>query len=354
MFGKIQQFSKARILATACIILVFAGIGIYVLARLNAAPPSPPLPPAGLLKPVSLGIAPYQYVAYSGSLEQSRQTVGVNNFIASFVIAGDGCVPTWGGTMTNGLASPRSAALQADFAALRAAGGDFTISFGGADGTELAVACPTAAALTAAYKQVIDTYGAKRVDFDIEGPALADAAAGVRRAEAIASLQRLYPDLQVWVTLPVHTKGLTADGRQTISRLIDKKVVLSGINIMAMNYNVNVKDMGKQAISSAQITASQLHGLYPNDPQATLWKSMMITVMVGHNNTPSEIFTLGDATELQKFARQKGVGTLSLWSVSRDMVCPDPSTPQPSISCSGVQQQPYDFTKTLTIKPQAD
>src|SRR5262249_48780114 len=54
--------------------------------------------------------------------------------------------------------------------AIQAAGGDVTISFGGAAGQEAALTAMTAANLQAGYQSVIDRYHVHSLDFDIEAP----------------------------------------------------------------------------------------------------------------------------------------------------------------------------------------
>ena len=85
------------------------------------------------------------------------------------------------------------------------------MSFRGQANTSLDVACPTSAALAAAYQSVISAYSLTTIDLDIEGAALNNFAAEDRRAEAIASLEKANPKLEVWLTLPVETNGLQED-----------------------------------------------------------------------------------------------------------------------------------------------
>lgn len=344
----ISRNKKTGVVIAIVVALLVGIVGSYLLARSNAQTVKPEhQASAGLLRPAGLGTAPYQYIAYSGSLDQSRRSTGVKQYFAAFVLADAGCVPAWGGTAAGRLDSPRASAVKADLAALRAQGGDAVISFGGAAGTDLSSACTDVPGLVAAYEQVVDMYQARRIDLDIEGLALSDKAAGQRRAQAISRLQQDHPELRVWVTLPVHGNGLTNDGLEVLDQLIAQNVRLSGINIMAMNYNARTKDMGREAVEAAEATHGQLRDLYPENSVQAIWKALMITVMAGHNNTPGEVFTLQDTDEVHEFASQKGVGTLSLWSVARDVQCANPAEPQPSVSCSGVPQQPFEFIRRL-------
>ena len=83
------------------------------------------------------------------------------------------------------------------------------MSFGGQANTSLDVACPTAAALTAAYQSVISAYQLTTIDLDIEGTALDNfaaehaARAGDRQPGAGPTRK-----LSVWLTLPVEPNGL--------------------------------------------------------------------------------------------------------------------------------------------------
>ncbi len=353
MVEKIRQHSSVGLVVAVITTLLVGAVGVYILARGNAQSieTAAPTAAARLLRPASLGVAPYQYVAYSGSLVESYRDTGVKNYFAAFVTASDeACRPSWGGSAAGELASARANAIKTDIAALEAAGGTVVVSFGGANGTELAVACQSPSELKEAYAKVIEMYQMKRVDFDIESEALTSVEAGERRAAAIQALQSDQPDLQVWVTLPAHGDGLTSPGLKFVEQLIQHNVRLSGINIMAMNYNAHTVDMGSTAIKAADGAFAQLSKLYPKNGSSALWRAMMVTVMAGYNDTPDEVFTLDNATVLRNFADQKNVGTLGLWSVSRDRACVDPSVSQPSTSCSGVAQEPYEFLRRLDTR----
>ena len=131
----------------------------------------------------------------------------MKQFNLAFVVAGGGsCTPEWGGVTAIG-ADP----VAAQIGALRAIGGDVRISFGGEAGSELAQTCTSVSQLEAAYQQVISAYGVNKIDFDIEGAAVADTAANARRDQALAALQARDPGLQVSFTLPVLPSGLPSD-----------------------------------------------------------------------------------------------------------------------------------------------
>lgn len=88
---------------------------------------------------------------------------GVKWFTLAFVLAQNGCNPAWDGErpLLNGVD-------QATVNAVRAAGGDVVPSIGGWSGNKLGPNCAATADLAAASQKVIDAYGLKAVDVDIE------------------------------------------------------------------------------------------------------------------------------------------------------------------------------------------
>jgi chitinase len=176
----------------------------------------------------------------------------------------------------------------ADVKAYRRRGGDVTVSFGGQAGAELASVCPSVDSLAAAYEAVVDAYGARCVDFDIEGGALEDAAANARRDAAIAALQKSR-HVKVAFTLP---------GTRAHKQL-----------------HVPLKRIG-------------------------------VTPMIGINDVQTETFTLANAHQLHRWAARKHVGMLGMWELGRDAQCAQPSA-STQITCSGVTQAPWAFAHAL-------
>lgn len=164
-----------------------------------------------------------------------------SNVILAFIVAGkeNPCEPTWG-TYYSMDAAATQLDLDRRIAQLRSIGGDVSVSFGGQINDELAVVCRNVDALTDAYASVVDRYTLSSIDLDIEGPALADIAALERRAQAIAALQAEAVaggrELQVWLTLPVATQGLTAEGVAAVEATLAGGVDIAGVNGMTMNF----------------------------------------------------------------------------------------------------------------------
>ncbi len=284
-------------------------------------------------------------------LAAARQDSGVDHYSLGFIVGGgDSCRASWGGYYD----------MEDDFYreqidALRAAGGDVIASFGGASGRELAQVCGDDDALRTQYQAVIDRYGLRHVDFDIEGAALADSDSVARRNRAIAGLQAAAADrgasLYVSYTLPVLPPGLTQDGVALLQDAIDAGVRIDRVNIMAMNYGAYYApepagNMAEYAIEAARSTHAQLAGLLPQRSAAERWAMLAVTPMIGQNDVAAEVFQLQDARQLGDFARAEGLGMLSQWSANRDRVCETPKAGADP-GCSGVEQREFEFSTIL-------
>ncbi|MFE2142559.1 cellulose binding domain-containing protein [Streptomyces sp. NPDC059456] len=308
--------------------------------------PTPTVPPGGG-GTAAAGFAPYVdtslYPAFD--LLDTAAKTGVKEFNLAFITSGGGCTPLWGGVTALG-----DDRVASQIAALRAKGGDVRVSFGGASGSELGLACTSSAALAAAYGKVVDTYGLTKVDFDIEGAALPDTAANTRRAQAIAQLQKAHPKLDVSFTLPVMPEGLTQPGVDLVANARQNGVAVSAVNIMAMDYGPAYSgDMGGYAIQAATATQAQIKGVLGLS-DAAAWKTVAVTPMIGVNDVSSEVFTVDDATQLVGFARSKGLGWLAMWSGARDKQCPGGAKNSADATCSSIVQEPLAFTKAFAAR----
>jgi hypothetical protein len=303
-----------------------------------------PTPTSGSGATATGGFAPYVdtslYPAYS--LTGAISSNGVKQFNLAFVISGGGCTPKFGG-----VTDPASDAVAAQIGAVRAAGGDVRVSFGGANGQELAAACSSASTLAAAYGKVIDQFQLTKVDFDVEGAALPDTASNTRRAQAITQLQASHKGLQVSYTLPAMPTGLTQDGINLLSNAKSNGVSVHAVNIMAMDYGASYSgDMGQYAIDGATATQAQVKSVLGLSDTAA-WNAIAVTPMIGVNDTSSEIFTVSDATQLVDFAKTKHLAWLSMWSATRDKQCASGAQSWADASCSSILQSTGAFSKAF-------
>ncbi len=285
------------------------------------------------------------------------QQRGVSLLTLAFIQSTTDGKAAWGGysTLTPGSTDSQAQSIDATIAAFKAAGGDVMVSFGGANGTSLAQYYAahgmSAQQLADAYGGVVDAYGLNRIDFDIEGGAVADPASIALNAQALKILQTARPELEVWYTLPVLPTGLDNNGLNVVDQALKAGVKLDGINVMAMDYGEstaptsgpNAKSMGAYAIQAGQSTYDQMTPLFSKYGQAFNWRQIGVTPMIGVNDIQSEVFTVADAQALETFARNKGMGMLSMWSVQRDT---PGSLGQASSTASGLSDPAGSFAST--------
>lgn len=337
-----MHMSPCRVAAAgagfAALLLACSACATGTAADQGAA--SGPRPTTTSTAPAATAYTPYVSATTAADTDAAGSP---DTYNLAFVVAdGDACTPVWGGS-----AAATDPAVLSRVAALTSSGADVRVSFGGAAGTEAALACDNSQELADAYGEVLDAVGATKADFDIEGDALTDTASVTRRNEALHLLQQ-ERDLDVTYTLPVMPDGLEASGTAVLDDAVAEDVDVSAVNIMAMNYSSShdgdMSDYAEQAASAAHDQIADVFGL----SDAKAWRALHITVMIGVNDVAGETFTLADAASLRSFARRQGAGALSLWAAFRDRPCTDEDTSEASDSCSGVAQEAGEFAEALS------
>ncbi len=318
--------------------------------------PTPTPAPIAITPPVSADLwkeqffAPYVDMGLYPvpDLDGLARKYGVGLFTLGFMQASPSGKLAWGGydVLTLDSTNEQAVAIRGEINALRAAGGDVMVSLGGAAGESLAQNYAKRGlgiqALATAYGAMVDTLKLTKVDFDIEGAAVAEPATLKLQMDAIALVQKTRPNLGVWLTLPVLPQGLTADGVNVVKAALVAGVKVDGVNVMAMDYGDNAappqaKSMGEYAIDAANATFAQMKTLFASQGQAFGWNQLGVTPMLGVNDVASEVFRLQDADLLEIFARAKGLGMIGMWSINRDN--PGPAGQQ-SVNHSGLPTQP--------------
>ena len=264
--------------------------------------------------------APYIDMGFSPNLAAIAQTSGVDQFTLAFIQSSGPGTIGWSGTGTiSSDTLSNGSTIQSDVSALQAIGGNVTISFGGAAGTDPAVAAAaagaSAASLQAEYQSVINRYNVNSLDFDIEGAAEGNQASLKLRDAALVGLEKANPGLQISYTVPVLPTGLDFNGLNIIQTAAKDGVDISVVNIMTMDYGSAVDNggaMGTDAIDAIQATEKQLTSI-------GLHAKIGVTPLIGVNDVTSEVFTLADAQQLVAYvATDPDVARISMWSVGRD------------------------------------
>ncbi|MFC1418000.1 ricin-type beta-trefoil lectin domain protein [Streptacidiphilus cavernicola] len=252
--------------------------------------------------------APYLQISSgtAGDMAADMNATGLKNYTLAFLIPKSGCTQQWedGGDSVG--------AFSSQINSLKSAGGNVIVSFGGAEGGEVAQTCTSVSSLTAAYANVVNTYGITRLDFDIEGGTLGDTASNTRRNQALAALQAQNPSVEVDYTLAVDPTGLPSQELGVLQSAKSAGVNVSVVNIMTMDFG-DGQNAFNDAESAAKATASQLANLYGISTSAAYGR-LGLTPIAGQNDD-NENFTQANATALESFAASNGVAELSFWEV---------------------------------------
>jgi hypothetical protein len=344
-YGRRAQAPRGtrRRLRQAASALAAAAVGLTLLSgcagRQEPTEPPPLTPSSPTQKPPQRpgaeDFAPYVDTSLNPSydLMESAEATGTKEFNLAFVSpAGRACTPAWGGKQR---LTENSVANQV--ARLRDEGGDVRISFGGQSGKELARVCRSLDELVKAYTKVVDTFELTKLDFDLEGPALTDRRANGLRNQALARLQKQDPDLNISFTLPVMPSGLSPDSLAVLQNARQSGVRVSRVNIMAMDYGTSFTgDMGTYAMKAATVAQRQIRPALGLRDEKEAWSALVVTPMIGVNDVKGEVFKPQDARELRKFAAEKKLAGLSMWSGTRDQPCPDGPNTTAQAACSGI------------------
>jgi chitinase len=267
------------------------------------------------------------------NLVDLRNKTGMPGVTLAFVLSGGGCY-------TDGDVLARVDDIKA-FAAM---GGQVKASFGGAAGTYLEASCGDPDSLAAAIGDFVDQTGITDLDFDIEQ----DAAYGLSslRGQALKKVQDA-KGIRVSFTLPTNPDGLAGGGIQVVQGALDAGVQISHVNLMTMDYGeFHGQPLGPVAIQSVEAAKGQLQAMIAGLTDAKAYAMLGATPMIGANDT-GEMFSLDDATLLAQFARDKKLGLVSFWAISRDRVCNTGKD-----GCSTVNSGSYDFHNILKTSQQ--
>ncbi|HEY6479047.1 MAG TPA: hypothetical protein VIZ00_03400 [Streptosporangiaceae bacterium] len=297
--------------------------------------------------------APYfeTYNTTGGGLAADSRAAGARFMSLAFLQtpAAGSCTADWNGDPTTPI-SP--ATFGADIAAIQARGGNVIPSFGGfgADttGTELADSCTSVASIAKVFESLITTYRVPRIDLDIEGDSVNNAAGINRRNEAIAQTEEWAAwhgrPIQFSYTLPTFPTGLTTQDVAILANAKADHARITTVNLLTFDYFLGTaQDMVADTESAAAALVGSLHTLFPAEPRARLWETVGVTEMPGIDDFgPDETFAAADAATILRWADRHGVGTLSFWAVQRDNGgCPGTKG---AGTCSGLDQPTWFFS----------
>ncbi|MFE0729068.1 carbohydrate binding domain-containing protein [Streptomyces antibioticus] len=280
--------------------------------------------------------APYLYEGWGDppSVSTVMSATGVKWFTMAFVLDGGGCNPMWDSSrpLTGGVD-------QSVINQIRAAGGDVVPSFGGWSGSKLGANCSSASALAAALQKVIDAYGLKAIDMDVENSdEFENEAVQARILTALKTVKANNPGLKTIVTFGTSTTGPTYFGNRLIEQAKSLNADIDVFTIMPFDFGGG-SDMYGNTVNATEGLKNKLKSTFGWD-DATAYAHIGISGMNGlsdqQENTTPAIWTA-----IRDWANAHHLARLAFWSVNRDRPCPGGGV---TSNCSGISQSNWQFT----------
>jgi len=302
-------------------------------------PPTTP-PPTGPTQPPTTGTkmasSPYVFPGWGNPPAPSTVTsaTGIKAFTMAFVLA-NGCNPVWDGE--GGLTGGVHASY---ISQIKAAGADVIPSVGGYSGNKLGPNCGSVDALAGAYQKIINAFGFKAIDIDIENTdEFENTAVQDRILGALKVIKQNNPSVKTIITFGTSTTGPTYYG----TRLVQQAKAL-GANIdiftqMPFDFGGG-NDMYGNTVNASEALKNLLKTQFGySDAQA--YSHMGISGMNGLSDQ-QELTSTDTWTRLRDYAKGKGFARFTFWAVNRDRGCAGGGVVS---NCSGIAQADWAFTK---------
>jgi hypothetical protein len=283
---------------------------------------------------------PYLYLGWGDAPSPTKvmSATGTTQFTLAFILSDGTCTPKWDGE--RGLTGGADAAA---IKAIRKAGGDVTVSFGGAGGTKLGAKCTSAAKLAAAYQKVIDAYDLGSIDIDLESTEFTSATLRGRVVSALKTVKTKNPGLKVYVTFGTGPEGPGTIGTDLIQRAAAKNLDVDGWTVMPFDFEQGETDMvaaTKSAVKGLKDVIADAYGI----SAGAAYRRAGFSTMNGVTDSDGETVTVSDFKAMVAYAEKRHLARVSVWSVNRDRVCADGAEAD---ECSGIDQTTYAFTEAL-------
>ena len=288
--------------------------------------------------------APYLYLGWGNpqSATSVMSSTGVKSFTMAFVLSSGGCNPAWDSSR------PLTGGVDAQtISAIKAAGGSVVPSFGGWSGNKLGPNCSTPQALAGAYQQVINAYGLRAIDIDIENSdEFENEAVQDRILNALKIVKQNNPGIKTIVTFGTSTAGPTYYGTRLINQSAALQANIDVFTIMPFDFGCT-GNMYTCTTSAAEGLKNALKTAYGwNDD--TAYRHMGISGMNGLSDQ-QELTTAAIWQQIKDWAQARHLARLAFWSVNRDRPCPGGGVQS---ACSGIDQQDLQFTRiTASFTP---
>lgn len=287
----------------------------------------------------NVGSQPYLYLGWGSPQDPVAvmNSTGIKRFTMAFMLSsGTGsCNPAWDGSRP--LLGGND---EKTIAAIRNAGGDIVISFGGWSGTKLGPNCADSAQYAAAVQKVVDAYKLKYIDFDIENlDELENSVVQDRILGGIKIIKQNNPGVQAIITVGTTISGPTAMNSRVITQAAKLGVPVDVFTVMAFDFG-GASDMYANTVSAAVGLKNLLKTTY-GWTDSVAFAHVGISGMVG-NSDQMEVTTPDIWTQIRDWANANRIARLSTWAVNRDRPCPGGGIVD---NCSGISQTDLQFTR---------
>ena len=257
------------------------------------------------------GGAPYIYTSVSGSKDPVKvmQSTGVRAFTLAFILNKGTCSPVWdSGTLND-------SSKQKMITAIRGAGGDVVVSFGGYSGNKLANSCSNETKLAAAYQKVVDLYQLKAIDIDLEA---GEVSQSNKVLKALKIVKQKNAGISTILTLGTGKNGLEGDesGIPAQAKAIGSPV--DNWTIMPFDFSDNDSglDHGKATVSASEGLHKQLKSALGGS-DASIYAKQGISSMNGKTDSNGNV-TVANFNTMLSYVQQHGLTRFTYWELSRD------------------------------------
>jgi chitinase len=262
---------------------------------------------------------------------------GLKWFTLAFILSDGTCNPAWDGSrpLTGGND-------QNQINRIRANGGDVMVSIGGWSGNKLGEFCSSASALAGAYQKVINAYSLKAIDIDIENTEWGSATVRQRVIDALKLIKQNNPGVKTVITFGTTPTGPDSTGVDMITRGANSGLANDIWAVMPFDFGSHSGTMGQATVSAVEGLKSVVKSKYGYTDSVT-YAHIGLSSMNGKTDV-GETVTTDDFRTILSYAQQHHIARFAFWSINRDRPC---GSGTDADACSGISQQPYDFTKIV-------
>jgi hypothetical protein len=281
--------------------------------------------------------APYLYMGWGNppSPRTVQNATGIRWFTMAFILSSGGCTPAWDGSR-----ALKGGVDEQAINDIRAGGGDIIPSISGYSGNKLGPNCSSADALAGAYLQVIDAYGLKAIDVDIENTDEFESEVVQDRVlGALKIVKERKPGIQTILTFGTTTTGPNYWGSRLITRSKELGANVDVYTIMPFDFGGGA-DMYQNTVNAANGLRDKLKTAFGWSDD-TAYRHMGVSGMNGLSDQ-QELTSPDTWTRIRDWAAARHLARFTFWSVNRDRPCPGGGVQS---GCSGIAQNDWEFTR---------